>query len=219
VKTSAFPFETLYRKYDAWYEREPGKSLFAIELKALRQVLDWRGSRCLEIGVGSGRFAEGLSIRFGVDPAFQPLILAKQRGLRVVKGKGETLPFPAYTFDACLLMVTLCFVKDAIEVLRETFRVLKSGGQVVLGMVLRESPWGLAYQRRAMKGHPFYARATFYDASQVRDMLEKTGFQSVITFSTLFQPPGRLRYTVEVLRRGHMTGAGFTVFRAEKPEE
>ena len=211
------PFETLYAQYDAWYEKEPGRSLFALEVEVLRRAMPEKTALSLEIGVGSGRFAEALSIGVGVDPAKNPLRLARKKGVRVAQGTGEYLPFPAETFHACLLVVTLCFVQDPLAVLQEAFRVLKPGGTVVLGMVLKESPWGQAYLRQAGAGHPFYSLATFYTTVEVSEMLRRTGFGPIDAFSTLFQPPDRPMYALEYGKQGGDPNAGFTVFRAEKP--
>lgn len=215
---NARPFESLYRKYDAWYDEEPGRSLFAIESRAVRESLLFTPEKALEIGVGSGRFAEALSIRFGVDPAVNPLRLARHRGVSGVAGDGERLPFRAGTFDTCLLVVTLCFVENPLTVLQESFRVLRPGGQVVLGMVLEESPWGKVYRGLGVNGHPFYSLARFYSRDVIIQWLKETGFSSVGIVSTLFQPHGKSTYDPELPRLGYDPGAGFTVFRALKPE-
>jgi SAM-dependent methyltransferase len=211
------PFEVLYRKYDSWYEEEPGRSLFAIEARAVRESLLFPPEKALEIGVGSGRFAGELSIRFGLDPAVHPLRLARYRGVLGVAGTGEWLPFCSKVFDTCLLMVTLCFVENPLAVVRESFRILSPGGQVILGMVLDESPWGKAYRALGTDGHPFYSLARFYRAGEILDWLKEAGFFSVRIISTLFQPPGRATYDPEFPRPGYDPAAGFTVFRALKP--
>jgi SAM-dependent methyltransferase len=113
-------------------------------------------------------------------------------------------------------VVTLCFVEDPGAVLCEAFRVLREGGQVILGMVLEESPWGRAYRRLGEEGHPFYSMATFYTHGEILWHLEEAGFSSTETFSTLFQPPGRPAYDSETPRQGYDPAAGFTVLRALK---
>ena len=213
----ARPFEHLYRKYDAWYDSEPGQSLFAIESLALKESLLFPPGKALEIGVGSGRFARKLHARYGIDPAVNPLRLARQRDVIGVAGKGEQLPFRSDTFDTCLLVVTLCFVRDPARVLKETFRILYPGGQAILGMVLKESPWGKTYQVQAGEGHPFYSLARFYTLGEILRWLKESGFTSVEIFSTLFQLHGEPYYVMETPRRGYDPRSGFTVFRAVKP--
>jgi ubiquinone/menaquinone biosynthesis C-methylase UbiE len=68
------PFDNLTSEYEAWFVKN--KTLFQSELLALRQVVpvDKKG---LEIGVGSGIFAEQLGIHYGIDPAEKMLEYAR----------------------------------------------------------------------------------------------------------------------------------------------
>ena len=211
---AARPFNTLFEAYDAWYEREPGRSLFEIEAAALKEMMPNMPGPVIEIGVGSGRFAQFLKIPYGLDPAVQPLKIAKRRGVRCMGADAVSMPFRDAGVGCCLLMVTLCFVTEPLKVLKEVYRVLKPGGVVILGMVLRESPWGADYLKKAEKGHPFYALATFQSHKKVLALLSKAGFQAPEVVSTLFQPPGKPFYGAENLRKGYFPEAGFTVYRA-----
>jgi len=212
----ARPFDLLFADYDAWYEREPGKSIFTIEAYALKQALHRKPESCLEVGVGTGRFAKKLSVQFGVDAAFKPLYIARKRGALCVQGVGEHLPFRGNTFDVSLMVVTLCFVSNPQKVIREVFRILRPGGQIVIGMVLRESPWGKTYAKKAKEGHPFYTIASFYSCEEIIRWLKLSGFTDIGILSTLFQPPGKPNYKFEMPREGYEISAGFTVFNAKK---
>ena len=77
--TEVSPFDDLASDYDAWFERE-GKLIFAIEVQAFHQVLPSLPKSWLEVGVGSGRFAQALGIEIGVDPSIKLLEMAGQRG-------------------------------------------------------------------------------------------------------------------------------------------
>ena len=55
--TKVSPFDDLASDYDAWFERE-GKLIFTIEVRAFQQVLPSLPKPWLEVGVGSGRFAQ-----------------------------------------------------------------------------------------------------------------------------------------------------------------
>ncbi len=125
----------------------------------------------------------------GLDPAPAPLRLARARGVGVVQGVGERLPFRDGVFGAVLVVVTLCFAADPAALLGEARRVLGPGGALVLGDVVADSPWGEWYRRLGETGHPFYSEARFNTLAEVDRLLERTGFDVVATRSTLAQAP------------------------------
>jgi hypothetical protein len=65
------------------------------------------------------------------------------------------------------LISTLCFLESPLEVLKEAYRILVPGGKIVLGVVLKNSPWGHYYEQKKLEGHPIYKYATFYRCSEV----------------------------------------------------
>jgi SAM-dependent methyltransferase len=81
----------------------------------------------LEVGVGSGRFASSLGIRYGLDPLPAILTLARTRGVENVQGVGEFLPYRADTFDSILMMTVICFMDDPARSFREAFHVIRPG--------------------------------------------------------------------------------------------
>ncbi len=169
-------FNSLASAYDAWFE-EKGKSVFAIEVQAFKEVLSLLPKPWLEIGVGSGRFAQALGIECGLDPSTELLDMARNRGIDTFLSKGENAPFKDSAFGTTFIIVTLCFVDSPAKVLAEASRLLGSGGRLVLGLVLRESPWGQFYQLKKGEGHRFYKYANFYSYKDVKRLLEQTGFQ------------------------------------------
>jgi SAM-dependent methyltransferase len=208
------PFDSLALAYDAWFEEE-GKLIFAIEVKAFREVLPLLPKPWLEVGVGSGRFAQALGIETGIDPSVKLLEMAKKRGITAFRAKGEEQFFDKETFGTVLLIVTLCFVDSPISVLREAHRILKPEGKIVLGLVLRESPWGRFYQSKKLEGHRFYKHATFYSYREVERLLMDSGFTIEKVVSTLFQQPGEVK-EMETPKEGFPIEAGFTVIVAGK---
>jgi SAM-dependent methyltransferase len=214
MKDGSSPFDSLALEYDSWFEEE-GKNIFATEIKALQEMLPFLPKPWLEIGVGSGRFAQALGIKVGIDPSVKLLDMAKRRGIMVFLARGEEQVFSKETFGTVFLIVTLCFVDSPSDVLREAHRILKAGGKIVVGLVLRESPWGQFYQIKKQEGHHFYKYATFYSYHEVVKFLEDAGFTVDKALSTLFQKPGEVR-DVEPPQDGFSADAGFTIIVAKK---
>jgi SAM-dependent methyltransferase len=206
-------FDPLAAEYDAWFEEEEGKLIFNIETIAFRDALTLLPKPWLEVGVGSGRFAQALGIETGIDPSVKLLEIAKKRGINVFPGKGEELPFPDSSFGTAFLIVTLCFLNTPLVALREAHRILKADGKLVLGVVLRESPWGRFYMAKKEAGHRFYSHATIYSYQEIESLLSDSGFRTEKVISTLFQQPGDVKET-ENPKDGYSSVAGFTVIVA-----
>jgi len=207
-------FDSLASEYDAWFEDE-GKLVFAIEVKAFQKVLPLLPKPWLEIGVGSGRFAQALGIKTGIDPSAKLLAMARRRGIRTFQTKGEEHFFDAETFGTIFMIVTLCFVNSPPAVLLEARRILKKEGKIVLGLVLRDTPWGRFYLAKKEQEHRFYKHATFYNYQRVTEFLENTGFAVEKVVSTLFQKPNEVD-EMEMPREGFFPDSGFTIVVARK---
>ena len=170
----------------------------------------------LEVGVGSGRFSQALGIAYGIDPSPNLLALARRRGIRVVRGVGEGLPFRRAACGGILIAFTLCFVQNPAAVLAEAFRALRPGGGLVLGLILGDSPWAQHYAAEGRKGHPLYRHARFLSRQEAEGLLRAAGFTLVGYRSTLFAPPGMPGYQVEESLAGYHPGAGFTAVEARR---
>jgi SAM-dependent methyltransferase len=210
------PFDDLATEYDAWFDKD-GSLTFFIEVKAFKSLLPNLPKPWLEIGVGSGRFAQALGIETGVDPSIKLVEMARHRGVTAFLGRGDQEIFDAESFGTVFLIVTLCFLDSPLDVLNETSRILMPGGKIVLGLVLKESPWGQFYQIKKVRGHRFYKHATFYSYEEIVGLLGQAGFAIEKTVSTLFQQPGRVHHA-ESLREGCFPSAGFTIIVAGKQQ-
>lgn len=207
-------FDNLASAYDDWFEKE-GKLIFNIEVQAFQEVLALLPKPWLEIGVGSGRFAQALGIDIGVDPSIKLLEMAGKRGITVFLGRGERQIFSAASFGTVFLIVTLCFLDSPLDVLKETCRILRPDGKIVLGLVLKESPTGRFYEQKKKQGHRFYKYATFYGYDDVVKLLQRAGFSIEKVVSTLFQQPGKAK-RMQLPRKGYSPNAGFTIIVAGK---
>ena len=131
--------------------------LFELEVECLKKVAR-ESQRSLEIGVGSGRFAEALGIKFGLDSSRDLLKMAEKRGIIGILGKAERLPFKDESFEFAYMIFSLCFFEDPLIALKEAYRVLKSDGRLILGVIPSESPWAKYYQEKAKKVIKFILR-------------------------------------------------------------
>lgn len=207
-------------RYDTWYDSPKGRVLLATEVACLRPLLHRFPRPYLEVGVGTGRFAEALGIEHGLDPSPQALEKAQRRGVRVVLGRGEDIPFQEARFGGVLMAFTLCFVREPHKVMREIWRVLAPGGGLLLGLLLKGTPWADFYARRGSAGHPLYSTAHFYSKEEVEALLRKNSFRITGYRSTLFQKPRLEAYREEPPTDTYVPGAGSVAIAASvlKPE-
>ncbi len=202
-------FEKHTGRYESWFE----KNLFAYssELKGIKKLLP--NGKGIEIGVGSGRFAKPLSIKFGVDPSLAMLKKAKERDVKVIGGVAENLPIVSSSFDFALITTALCFVNDIERTFEEVKRILKKNGFIILGFIDRESFLGKIYMDKKDRSL-FYRVANFYSTKEVIDRLKKTGFTRPKIKQTLFALPKKLSQT-DKIEEGYGKG-GFVIIRMEK---
>jgi len=201
-------YDLNYRTYDKWYE--DNTFAYLSELKVLKRVLPKKGNG-LEIGVGTGRFASPLGIRYGIDPSRKMIALAKKRGVIVVMGCGETLPFADACFDHVAVINTLCFVKNPAETLTESHRVLKNNGTLVVGFIEKNSFLGQAYQAKKSR---FYKSAHFFSLEELTELTKSFGFSRFSFHQSIFQFPEKI-VSVEKPKRGFGKG-GFVVMAVQK---
>jgi SAM-dependent methyltransferase len=210
------PFNDLASEYDAWFDNQ-GKLIFDIEVRALREILPDLPKPWLEIGAGSGRFAQALGIETALEPSFELAEMARRRGINTVCARGEQPVFQESSFGAVFLITTLCFLESPLAVLKEAHRVLMPGGNLVLGVILKNSPWGLYYEQKKIEGDPFYKYASFHRSSEVAGLTLRAGFEGERMLSTLFQPPEMVLHP-EDPREGYYVEAGFVIFVVTKPD-
>jgi SAM-dependent methyltransferase len=208
------PFDGSASEYDAWFDGE-GKLIFDIEVKAFQEVLPALPKPWLEIGAGSGRFYRELGIDTGIYPSLKIVEMARRRGINTFWGKGEQHFFEDALFGTVFLITTLCFLDSPLDVLKEANRILMPGGKIVLGLILKDSPWARYYERKKAAGHPIYKCATFYRCSEVTRFSIEAGFMGERIISTLFQKPGAVMHLEEPLE-GYYPEAGFVIIVAEK---
>lgn len=209
-------FDIFAERYDEWYEKPFGKSAFKLEKASIKSLCKGLKPPLLEVGVGTGRFAQALGIEYGVDISSGVLKFAKKREVTVVKGAGEELPFKDKVFGGVFLIVTLCFVDAPLKVLKESARVLRDDGSIILGLILKESPWARFYEEKARMGNIFYRNANFYSFKTIKEMLREAELEIEKVSSTIFQPPTEKPLKFQPPRNGYYEKAGFTALKVKK---
>ena len=207
------PFERHTIKYEEWFEKN--EFAYKSELQAVRYLLPKKGAG-VEIGVGTGRFAEPLGIRVGVEPSKAMRKVAQKRGIEVIDGVAEALPFEDCLFDFALMVTTVCFVDDIEASFKEAFRVIKPSGFFINGFVDRNSSLGKFYQQHK-ESNVFYKIATFYSVNEVIPYLKKAGFQNLTFAQTIFHALGEIK-EVEAMKEGYGEGS-FVVVSGMKPAQ
>jgi SAM-dependent methyltransferase len=210
MKPKSHPFDAHHGRYEAWFTRH--ETAYLSELLAVRALVPRQGLG-LEIGVGTGRFAAPLGVKVGIDPSLAMLAYAVKRDILAIQGIGEALPFKNAVFEFVLAVTTICFVADAKRMLVEAYRVLKPGAPVVIGFVDRNSRLGKFYLDHQAE-NVFYREATFFSASEVKNLLKDVGFGHQSWVQTLSRPLNQIR-EIEALGKGYGSG-GFVVVSAAR---
>ena len=205
------PFEAHADQYDTWFDDHP--AAFEAEVRALQALMPSDGRR-VEIGVGTGRFAQALAVEEGIDPSPAMRARATSRGIDVRDGVAEELPYADESLDAVLLVTTICFLDDVEQALMEAHRVLRPGGALVVGIVDREHSLGQEYKKRK-HASVFYDAATFYTTGEVVAALRTAGFQGFAFRQTLMEWPV-IPGALPSVEEGYGDGA-FVVLRGRKP--
>jgi len=201
-------YDSSYRTYDKWYD--DNKFAYISEVEALKRVIPKKGEG-LEIGVGTGRFAAPLGIRYGIDPSRKMIQLAKKRGVKTQLGFGECLPFADACFDYVAIINTLCFVENPRKTIAEAHRVIKTNGKLIVGFIDRDSFLGRTYRTAQSR---FYEHANFLTVEEMKQLIEGVQFSLLSFYQTIFQLPKKI-LSVDMPKKGYGTG-GFIVIAAEK---
>jgi len=153
--------------YDGWRpELTPDES------GALMRLLGRSEGRCLDLGCGTGVatavVAElGWSV-VGIDLSSGLLEVARARGLEVVEGPAEELPFEDGSFDAAVSVWTHTDVADFAAAMNEVARVLRPEAPFVYvgGHPCFVGPHSLfVHAEGTPQFHPGYRPSRRYDGS------------------------------------------------------
>ena len=208
MKNNIAVFDENTLDYDYWFERH--EISFQSELLALKQAIPVKKSG-IEIGVGTGRFAEYFDIEHGVEPSENMAQVAEQRGIKVIRAVAEDLPIESASFDFALLVTTVCFLNDIPRAFSEIHRILKPQGEIILAIIDKNSDLGKKYETRKAN-NIFYKDAHFHSTEEITELVTQAGFGKHEYWQTLFSNNDD---KIEQPKAGFGEG-GFVVIKAQK---
>jgi ubiquinone/menaquinone biosynthesis C-methylase UbiE len=195
-------------EYDQWFEKH--STVYQSEIKAIQQAIP-KNKTGIEIGVGTGRFAVPLNIKFGVEPSENMARVAEQSGITVYRAFGENLPIENETFDFALMVTTVCFLSDIPRAFSEVYRILKLQGELILAIIDKNSELGRKYET-GKASNKFYKGAHFHSTEEITELLKQSGFGKFEYLQTLIKLNG---YEIEKPLKGYGKGS-FVVIKAFK---
>jgi SAM-dependent methyltransferase len=147
---------------------------------------DARGMRVLGMGYATpylGAFRDEAERCLAFMPATQGVVkwpTAKPTLAALVED--TELPLPDSAVDRVLMVHALEMSRDAITVLREVWRVLASGGRLLVVVPNRRGPWARMDTTPFGHGRP-------YSRAQITHLLRETWFTPVTWSEALYVPP------------------------------
>ena len=179
------PFNDHVAEYEEWFEKYP--FVFQNEVEAIRDLLPVGDNiRGIEVALGTGRFAKELGIKEGIEPAHNMRALALKRGIEVMAGEAEYLPYKDMQFDFVLMVFCISYFENLAVAFREAHRVLKNDGALIVGFIDKDSSIGKFYEHRKPNS-VFYKNANFYSVKRIISELNKIRFKNLQLSQTLFQ--------------------------------
>lgn len=204
------PFDRYSDIYEQWFADH--YYVFQSELLVLKQLVPENG-KGVEIGVGTGRFAEPLGIKEGLDPSKAMINVAAERGIHVRRAVAENLPYYDNSFNFALMVTTICFVDDVEKSLAEIHRILKENGSLIVGFVDKNSTLGRFYEK-IKDENLFYRYAVFYSTTEVINYLRDAGFEITEITQTVFGNLSDIRKTQQP-KKGYGEGS-FVIIKGTK---
>ncbi len=171
--------------YSKRFSSEGGRHIDFTEKRLLARYV--KRTSLLEIGTASGRFV-GFVERMGwdytgIDISAQMLRLSKNNGCKLVQGDAEEIPLRSSIFDTIICLHTFHFLPHPIACIRESQRILKSGGLLIL--IFETDNW---LRRMVLRTHMFESDQYYFRTREVAGMIQSCGLTSIAEGSVLKFP-------------------------------
>lgn len=200
--------------YDCWFDQERGRAVFATELACLQPLTVGHPGSWIEVGIGTGRFAEALGIGSGVDTSAAMVECARGRGVDARVAPSHATCWPAASLDGILMVMSACYLGDLTPTLAEARRILRADGRLVIGEVTPSGSWGRAIAAKRSAGNPWYMGVTLREPDEWLLVTRELGWRCADVRSGLFGRHDSATADLTV-REGIDAGAGFVAFAWE----
>ncbi|MBN2259698.1 MAG: methyltransferase domain-containing protein [Clostridiales bacterium] len=190
-------FDNEASTYDSWYKTKLGSFVDLVESQCAFELLDLpKGSKILDVGCGSGNFSIKLAkMGFkvtGIDLSVDMLKVAREKAksenveIDFLQMNVYDLKFENQSFDGVFSMAAFEFIPDSSRALDEMMRVLKIGGQLIIGTIHKESAWGKMYLSVEMQENSVFKHANLKTMEEMKMFFTKNLVDSK---ECLFIPP------------------------------
>ncbi len=229
------PLDVLPDAYADWRRSTLGRITDALEERVLLdRIGPARGLRILDVGCGDGilatRLAQAGAQVTGLDASADMLAAARRRAgaagveVNLVEGDAGTRPFPGGHGERGESVATLCFVDDPRQAIREMVRVLRPGGQLILGELGRWSLWAAQRRVKGWLGSDLWRAAHFRSGTDLLALATDAGLKDVTVTGAVFYPPLGLTAKAmapvdHMIGRAVTVGAAFLVLTATRPHD
>ena len=190
-------FDRAAEQYDGWYETAMGSFVDRVETElAFRLFSVEEGMKVLDVGCGTGNYSVKLAKRgcrvTGVDISENMLGIAREKAERIclpiefAHMDAYRLGFDDESFDGVVCMTAIEFMDKPEVAVEEFLRVVKKGGQVLVGTITMDSAWGAMYMSEESREDSVFKYATL---RTLNDLKQFASDRFVRGGECLFVPP------------------------------
>ena len=187
-------FDKIAHRYDEWYKTKVGGYVDKTEKKLVFSMIKTKHGNALDLGCGTGNYTLELYKRgfqvVGVDISRRMFKIAQKKlpNVKFIKANAYSLPFEDNTFDLVLSVTMLEFIHEPEKVLSEVYRVLKPGGEAVIGTMNGKSMWFIFKRMKSLFVETAYRYARFYTPKELESLMKNAGFKETESRGIIYLP-------------------------------